>query len=87
MVDAIEKARHPEDEPLRGQFKNSILPQGILPGFGESLDDCDDFIPESMHFCCDCYDVNLTEGKRRDVYSIRRTRDSASRVVPRVFSE
>lgn len=57
MVDAIERARHPEDEPLRGQFKNSILPQGKLPGFGEPLENCGDFIPESMHFCGDCYDV------------------------------
>lgn len=56
IIDAIQAVEHPEDDPER-KYLDSALSVLDLPGFGAPLDDCGDYIPESMHFCEDCWDV------------------------------
>jgi hypothetical protein len=54
IINLIENAAHPEEEPDR--FHDHMHPPLDLPGFGDPLDDCNEFKPESMRFCDSCGD-------------------------------
>lgn len=60
IIDAIERARHPEDvdELGRGEYHKSLLPMGRLPGFGEPDDDCGEYLVEASRACPCCYNVS-----------------------------
>lgn len=59
VIDEIQSARHPRPETVdeQGGLKTSTLPALDLPGFGEPLEDCGEYIPEAMRYCVECGDV------------------------------
>lgn len=65
LIDAIENRIHPKADEFKetqsGQLKarkDHQPPKLDVPGFGEELDDCGDYIPESMRFCVECGKVH-----------------------------
>lgn len=58
LISIIERGRLPHDPRDDHEERQSMLPPLRLPGFGKPLDDCDEFIPEALHFCTECYKVH-----------------------------